>query len=470
MSTTIQTIYEGVSMRTSAFFLTVILLIICSATVQAKVIHVPGDSTTIQGGIDGAVNGDTVLVADGTYTGDGNRDIDFLGKAIVVMSENGPEVTIIDCERLGRGFYFHSEEDPSSVLQGFMITNAFIYGNGGAIWCMYSSPTIDNCIISGNEVTYYEGYEYGGAGIYSGRSSPIISNCIISNNTSMYCGGGLFFELPGGEHAQIINCIIADNTALLGDGGAIFFDQCPTIVKNCTIAGNFAGANGGAFLYLVYAPEIINSIIWDNTAPAINWYWSDSAPISYSNVEGGWSGAGNIDADPRFIKGAYGDYHLQPLSPCIDRGTDQGMPEFDYQGNPRFDHHGMENNPSIFDMGADEFYSADPLVLGIRSYPTIVRVETEAIYSIGLINVGESEVEITEIRALISGPRSTERILLNEPFTLLPGEKEAIEATLWVPASAPLGWYTVNTVCYENGEPMASASIYQQSRRESIQH
>ena len=84
-----------------------------------------GDAPTIQAAIDSCAPGDTVLAAPGTYTGAGNRDIDFGGKAIIVTSLSGPEVTIVDCggseSEYHRGFYFHSGEDTTSVLRGFTI-------------------------------------------------------------------------------------------------------------------------------------------------------------------------------------------------------------------------------------------------------------------------------------------------------------------------------------------------------------
>ena len=75
-----------------------IFLALAPMLISATIIHVPADQSTIQAGIDAAVDGDTVLVADGTYMGDGNRDIDFKGKAITVSSENGAENCIIDCQ------------------------------------------------------------------------------------------------------------------------------------------------------------------------------------------------------------------------------------------------------------------------------------------------------------------------------------------------------------------------------------
>ena len=74
-------------MRTYIVLLSSFILVIGDSDLEATTIHVPADSATIQAGINGTVDGDTVLIADGTYIGEGNRDNDFLGKAIVVMSE-----------------------------------------------------------------------------------------------------------------------------------------------------------------------------------------------------------------------------------------------------------------------------------------------------------------------------------------------------------------------------------------------
>ena len=88
----------------------VLLLLISPLSAFAVTIHVPGDQPTIQAGIDAASLGDTVLVAAGTYTGDGSLDLDFGGKDLVVKSESGPELSIIDGEETyRRGFYFHQE-------------------------------------------------------------------------------------------------------------------------------------------------------------------------------------------------------------------------------------------------------------------------------------------------------------------------------------------------------------------------
>jgi len=102
----------------------------------AATIQVPGDQPTIQAGIEAASAGDTVLVASGTYTGDGNRDIGLLGKAITLKSETGlPEDCTIDCNGTAQephcGFYLDQSEGHDTLIKGFTITKGYPYGDSG---------------------------------------------------------------------------------------------------------------------------------------------------------------------------------------------------------------------------------------------------------------------------------------------------------------------------------------------------
>ena len=183
-----------------------------SGSLNATIIHVPADQPTIQAGIDEAMGGDTVLVADGTYTGPGNRDIDFGGKGVYLKSENGADVTIIDCQgtkvERHRGFHFHSGEDTTAVVDGFTIQGGYgrfdgPFGEivGGGIKCdSSSSPMIINNTISGNTASadIIIGFPGGGGGIYCHENSnPIISANTISGNSAIghfegSNGGGVY--------------------------------------------------------------------------------------------------------------------------------------------------------------------------------------------------------------------------------------------------------------------------------------
>jgi len=113
-------------------------------TAFAATIRVPGDQATIQSGIYAASPGDTVLVANGVYTGYGNKNITFGGLAITVKSENGPGNCIIDCEKDGRGFKFFNNEGLDSILSGFTVRNGLPDGyeneDGGGIYIYPGFP------------------------------------------------------------------------------------------------------------------------------------------------------------------------------------------------------------------------------------------------------------------------------------------------------------------------------------------
>jgi len=241
---------EADTMKNTVFILVVLLPALAC---QARIITVdanapPADFNNIQAAIDDANDGDVVEVQPGTYTGPGNRDIDFLGKAITVRSTdpNDPNTvatTIVDCNGTEtdphRGFYFHSNEDANSVVSGLTITNGYAE-SGGGIFCDDSSPTITKCSIQHN-------YAFDGGGIYAhGVPDLVISGCAIVENQAGFGGGVRCW----GDNVAILNCHISDNVA--GLGGGVFSDSSTLIVSYCSFRrndawfpeGNYHGGGG----------------------------------------------------------------------------------------------------------------------------------------------------------------------------------------------------------------------------------
>lgn len=327
-------------MRIFNFTVTIAIFLFSVSLLQATTHHVPDEYPTIQAAIDEAVDFDTVLVADGTYTGDGNRDIDFLGKAIVLKSENGPQTCIINCggwPYIHRGFNFQSGEDSNSVLEGFMIRNAWAYGeNGGAIYLNGSSPTIrDNIII--DNTSYYGGgiYCYNNSspfitgntitrnsasragGICSvNNSSPTIENNMIWENEATLYGGGIY--CLDNSSPTIRSNTISWNTARWG--GGISCDEASLTTTGNTISGNSASQSGGGIYCDSSAVTVTNSILWNDSPDEIWGVNSSEISVAYSDVEGGWEGEGNIDSDPIFVLPDKLDFRLLWDSPCIDTG------------------------------------------------------------------------------------------------------------------------------------------------------
>lgn len=225
---------------------------------------------TIQRAIDIVRQGSTVIVLPGTYTGPGNRDLDFNWKAITLRSTdpNDPNIvqaTVIDCNGAEsephRGFYFHNGEDANSIVDGLTIKNGYAvsYRGGGGIRCDDSSPTIKNCTFTQNST------HYSGGGIYCDDSSPTIKNCTFSQNSADSSGGGIYCWERSSP--TIRHCTFSENSASYG--GAI---ECETdrrisgpTIENSTFTGNSAG-RGGAIRCTQSAPSIRKCTFIQNSA------------------------------------------------------------------------------------------------------------------------------------------------------------------------------------------------------------
>ncbi len=318
-----------------------------------------GDAPTIQAAIDLASDGDTVLCGAGTYTGDGNRDLDFKGKNILVLSQDGAEATTIDCQGSPGNphfaFFFHSGEDSSSTIDGFTITNAYSEEQG-AITVTGAAPRIRNCIISDND----------GCGIYCYPNLPWddwlrIENCTIVNNTVSGVrshGGrtrisgsdishngynGVFIEWGG--QVEMIESVANGN----GNIGLHMFTMDEYFhVANCTFFNNRVGLFWD-FNFPKVSPEtgassvddtsrVTNSIFAYNRETGVVLYFSQPmqqilCSNSYGNGGEDWDAgvfqAGdewdNFSADPMFCDTASGDFSVSENSPCAPAYSPCGL-------------------------------------------------------------------------------------------------------------------------------------------------
>jgi len=215
---------------------------------------------------------------------------------------------------------------------------------------------MSSCTISGNTSIS------NGGGISSFLGGGTINKCVITNNTAQSWGGGIY---SWGSTLSLTNCEIATNTSDMG-GGVYLRNSSPTII-NCTISSNVAGTNGGGIycygsIDFPSKPLITNSILWGDTPEEIFLYNLHSDPaVTYSDIQHGYLGLGNIDSDPLFTRS--GVYQFTASSPCINSGTSTGAPSTDIDGTPRPQGAG-------YDMGAYEFFLASSAPTSITGSAT----------------------------------------------------------------------------------------------------
>jgi hypothetical protein len=265
-------------MKTSSLGVALLAGVSFAAAADAATIRVPADAATIQQAIDASAAGDTVLVSPGIYA----ENLTFRGKAIRVVSEQGPAVTIIDGNRAGSVVTFASGETRNAVLEGFTVRNGANAFSGGGVLIQNSAPSIIGNSIVGNGAC-------SGAGIYSYFSSPLIKGNTISRNYVYACSGasGLGVYIGGDSAAELIENVITENSGFADGGGVTLFAAGRAVLRSNVIARNvtsgFSPCTSGGGIWMVNFSQatIVNNLVVGNVAGCGGgFYWGGSTGVT----------------------------------------------------------------------------------------------------------------------------------------------------------------------------------------------
>ncbi|GEM_PF-4829848 len=309
--------------------------------------------------------------------------------------------------------------DSSAVLDGFTVTKARGWSDGGGAYVTSCSATLHNCIFEDNIIT---GGDADGGGIHCWKASPTVIGCVFIDNEAGDDGGavcnksgssgkyincafysnatqganagrsdgGAIFNTasetsPVASNPTFVNCVIAGNSTVRDGGGECTAEELAVsnaTYLNCTFRGNTAGDDGGAVACKDGCTVTLkNCILWDNSAAGNGdeiWNSSSTVNVTYSDVQGGHAGTGNINSNPYFadtsdLDGADNRWltfddglRIQFHSPCVDEAdgnakdsyTEADADERDALGLKHIDIRTVANGgtgtPAYYDMGAYE--------------------------------------------------------------------------------------------------------------------
>ncbi len=321
------------------------------------------DGFTISGGnaLDGVPNAPWVSSGESAENDDNEEPIIHLTPDMVIGHKSeatGAGMLIHQCAPLVRNCVF---KDNVAAKGGGMYIMVATKDKDGGIE-RNEAPVIENCSFINN----YSLKRGGGVG-NDMQTHPDFMNCRFIGNTCAEKGGGMYNDF--GCSPTVVSCLFADNAAVMAGAMGNDGDSNPQII-NCTVTRNRA-EEIGAGIYQGSGPSndpiISNSIIWGNIcendeANIANWHQCNPT-VTFSCIEGGYPGLGNIDTDPKFVDPDAMDFRLASLSPCIDSARGDVAPPRDIEGNPRYDDANMPDGLMAVNVMTGQFNPKDPVVV-----------------------------------------------------------------------------------------------------------
>ena len=210
---------------------------------SGKVFTVPIPYPDIASGVAAACDGDIVLVAPGVY----QEQVVVEGKQIQLISEEGPEKTIIDANFEGSCFSVVEVGGGGASIDGFTLRNgvgnsSIFWAYGGSIFCYLSNVSAYNCVMEEGVIEFGDG-----AAVWVSRDSTMtIEDCTIQNNRILYGykGGGMY--AVGNSDVYIRDTDFLNNTAVQGAAGAIYSEGGILDIIGCRFESHISGSAGGA--------------------------------------------------------------------------------------------------------------------------------------------------------------------------------------------------------------------------------
>jgi len=301
--------------------------VIVATPASAEVLRVPSQYPAIQDAINAAADADIIIVAPGTY----GMDINFAGKNVVLISEQGPWPTIIDGAGGGNSIRFCGGEGRGAIISGFTIAN---HGAGyyGAIIAIDSSPVIANNIFRDN--FSWES----GAGIFIEGGAPAVINNIFYHNEAWMteaCSGGSGIFVEAGS-PDIWNNLFSDNINAYGAGIMACADTS-RIFNNIFYHDQGQGIHADGS----------EALIWQNTFVRDDFGYCMNLPDLVNNIfhqegaSGGYIDNYNFYGNAEFASGPWGPFYLSQVAagqPTDSPGVDAGTPLNFLLGTTRTDH------------------------------------------------------------------------------------------------------------------------------------